>query len=131
MSVGAGPVLVFDGDCGFCTTCARWVEERFQVGTARVIAWQSLGAEGCSALGVETDQLRASVWWVERGSIGCRWAGHRAVGHALMATTNPGLRMLGRTILVPPFSWMAAAVYPLVARFRHRLPGGTPACRDG
>jgi hypothetical protein len=27
----------------------------------------------------------------------------------------------------PPLRWVAAATYPLIARWRHRLPGGTPA----
>ncbi|MGH9170291.1 MAG: hypothetical protein ACRD0Z_05400, partial [Acidimicrobiales bacterium] len=35
----------------------------------------------------------------------------------------------GRALSVPPLRWLAAAVYPVVARVRHRLPGGTPACR--
>jgi predicted DCC family thiol-disulfide oxidoreductase YuxK len=37
--------------------------------------------------------------------------------------------VLGRVMLIPPFSWLAAGVYRLVARYRYRLPGATDACR--
>jgi hypothetical protein len=36
---------------------------------------------------------------------------------------------VGHVLLVPPFRWVGGAVYPLIARWRHLLPGGTPACR--
>jgi predicted DCC family thiol-disulfide oxidoreductase YuxK len=39
----------------------------------------------------------------------------------------PGL--LGRLIRLPVMRTVAAAAYHLVANNRHRLPGGTPACR--
>ncbi len=39
--------------------------------------------------------------------------------------------LIGRLMLVPPVSWLAAAVYAVVARNRHRLPGATDACRVG
>ena len=38
-------------------------------------------------------------------------------------------RVAGHLLLVPPISWVAALVYALVARYRHKLPGGTVACR--
>ena len=28
----------------------------------------------------------------------------------------------------PPFAWVASAAYKWIAKNRHRLPGGTPAC---
>jgi len=37
-------------------------------------------------------------------------------------------RFLGHLLVTPPFSWVAAVGYALVARYRHLLPGGTPAC---
>ena len=35
---------------------------------------------------------------------------------------------MGQLLVTPPFSWAAALGYTLIARFRHRLPGGTAAC---
>ena len=51
-----------------------------------------------------------------------------AVSALLRSQPRFGLRLLGWLIATPPWSWLAAAGYDFVARFRHRLPGGTPAC---
>jgi len=107
-------VLVYDGDCGFCTSAARWA------GGERA-AWQELGAGRLARLGLTVEEARDAAWWVDETG---RYRGHLAIGHAL-AERSP----LGRALLVPPLSWLGAAVYPLAARWRHRLPGGTPACR--
>jgi hypothetical protein len=66
------------------------------------------------------------VWWVDGD--GGRSRAHVAIARALLAADGwPAIA--GRVLLLPPFRWIAAATYPLVARWRHRLPGGTPACR--
>jgi len=115
------PVLIFDGDCGFCTTCATWAQRR--LGDADVLPGQrvDLGTYGLTAWDVS-----AAVWWID--SAGHAVRGHRAVGTALQACGG-WWRVLGWMCLTLPFSWVAWAGYALVARFRHRLPGGTPACR--
>src|SRR5207248_7918382 len=37
----SGSTLVFDGDCGFCTATARFIERRIPT-SARVVPWQRL-----------------------------------------------------------------------------------------
>ena len=59
---------------------------------------------------------------------GTRFRGHRAIAKSLVAGRG-WTRLAGIAVSVPPFSWAAAAAYPVVSRYRHRLPGGTPACR--
>lgn len=119
------PVLVFDGECGFCTWAATTIA-RSWTGPAGAVAWQRLGEDCLSGLGLTLDEAREAAWWVDR--TGRRFRGHRAVAKALLA--SHGLkRWLGAVILVPPISWLAAGVYRLVVRYRHRLPGATPACR--
>jgi predicted DCC family thiol-disulfide oxidoreductase YuxK len=121
--VNAG-VLVFDGDCGFCTTVAHWAERSFQHGE-RAQAWQFLGAAALADLGLTEDDVRSAAWWVDaRGPA----RGHRSIGRALQAGGG-WRRVAGFVVLTPPASWVAAGVYRLVVRFRYRLPGGTPACR--
>lgn len=112
--------LVFDGDCGFCTTSADWLAKG---GRVDVLAWQFLDLD---AVGLTVDQVSTSVWWlvddrpVEHSS--------RAIGRALVA--RGGIwRLPGRVLLLPAMRPLADAVYRLVARYRHRLPGGTPVCR--
>jgi hypothetical protein len=51
-----------------------------------------------------------------------------AIAKALMAGGRRR-QLLGRALLIPPVSWMARPAYWLVARYRHRMPGATDACR--
>jgi len=54
--------------------------------------------------------------------------GARAIARALIAAG--GLwEILGRVLLFPPISWISALGYRIIARYRHFLPGGTPACK--
>ena len=112
--------LVFDGDCGFCTTSANWLAREDRVET---VPWQFLDLE---SVGLTVDQVSTSVWWlvddrpVEHSS--------RAIGRALVLRGTP-CSSAGRVLLVPAMRPLADAVYRVVARYRHRLPGGTPACR--
>ena len=70
------PVLVFDGDCAFCTTAARWAGVRLGA-RARVEAFQALGDDGLGALGLERAEVQTAAWWVDR-SRGRRERGARA-----------------------------------------------------
>ncbi|MGD0881133.1 MAG: NAD(P)H-binding protein [Acidimicrobiales bacterium] len=120
-----GSILVFDGDCGFCTTAATWAARQFHRGE-RAEAWQLLGPEILDRHDLSLDDVTEAAWWVDDS--GRRERGYRAVGMALLAGGAPR-RMVGRLVFVPPVSWLAAGVYRMVVRWRHRLPGGTPACR--
>jgi predicted DCC family thiol-disulfide oxidoreductase YuxK len=123
------PVLVFDGDCGFCTTCARFLHRRVIRGGATSVApWQRLDL---AELGLTADQCRAAVQWVGAGSeagSGQRASGHAAIA-AAMRTGHPVWRPVGALLMAPGFSWLAARIYGWTADHRHALPGGTPACR--
>lgn len=119
------PVLVFDGDCGFCTTSASWVKGHLS-DPAEVVPWQLLGDKGLSDLGLTADLASAAAWWVDPG--GGLHDGGQAIGKALAHCRRPW-RWVGTVILVPPGRWLASLLYPVIARNRHRLPGGTPACR--
>ncbi len=115
------PLLIFDGDCGFCTTCATWAGRRLQ--GVDVVPGQRVDV---AAHGLTARDVSAAAWWVdERGRV---YRGHRAIGKALEACGG-WWRAVSWPCLHPPFSWAAWAGYCLVARFRHRLPGATPACR--
>ncbi|MEU8381852.1 DUF393 domain-containing protein [Streptosporangium sp. NPDC048865] len=114
------PVLVFDGDCGFCTTSVRFAERRVGV-RARVVPWQRADL---GALGVTRERARYELLWVEDGRVS---GGAQAVARLLIAAGLPW-SPLGFVLRVPPFRWVAWGAYRLVAANRHRLPGGTPAC---
>jgi len=118
-------VLVFDGDCGFCTSSAAWIARHWK-GPERSLAWQQMDAGDLTAAGLTGDQVASAAWWIDEH--GRAWGGHLAVAKAMVAAGG-AWGGLGRLTLVPPFRWSAAAVYRLVVRYRYRLPGGTPACR--
>jgi predicted DCC family thiol-disulfide oxidoreductase YuxK len=118
-------LLVYDGDCSFCSSSARWIVARWN-GQQQAVAWQHLGADDLDRLGLTLDDVRSAVWWIDPS--GGRSRGHLAIACALRAA-HGWPSVVGRILLVPPFRWLAAGVYPLIARWRHRLPGGTPACR--
>jgi len=117
------PVLVFDGDCAFCTSCARALE---RIGPeAKIVAWQVADLD---ALGITAAQAADAVRWIE--SDGTIRSGHEALAAALR-TAGPPWWIAGRALLLPGISPLAAASYRLIARNRQRLPGGTPACATG
>ena len=116
-------LLIFDGDCGFCTTSARflsrWVDrhQRYEVAP-----WQELDLD---ALGVtEADCIEAAQFVRRDGSV---VAGHLAIAEGLKHGA-PLWRPLGHLITLPGVSWVAARAYTWVADHRYALPGGTPAC---
>lgn len=115
------PLLVFDGDCGFCTTSARFGQRRLHLD--HVEPWQFLDLD---QLGLTAEQCRAAVQWV--GVDGTIVSAERAVIAALRHAGG-AWRWLGVMLAVPGIRHLAAVAYRLVARFRYRLPGGTAACR--
>ena len=122
----AAPTLVYDGDCGFCTTSARWIERRLP-DAVEVVPWQFL--DDLPAAGLTRADVTTAAWWIAPD--GTRLGGHLAIGAALRATGGMW-SLAGSAILAPPLRWFGGPVYALVARYRHRLPGGTAACRiDG
>jgi predicted DCC family thiol-disulfide oxidoreductase YuxK len=115
-------VLVFDGDCAFCTTCVQLVEKRIHP-DAEIVAWQFADL---AALGVTEEQAADAVQWVRAdGSVR---SGHEAIA-AMLSSAGALWRLAGRVLLLPGISWAAARAYRLIAANRHRLPGGTPACQ--
>jgi predicted DCC family thiol-disulfide oxidoreductase YuxK len=119
--VSERPILLYDGDCAFCSSCARALERIHA--NAEIVAWQ---LTDLAALGVTREQALDAVQWVAvDGAIS---SGHEAIAALLETAALPIWRAAGALILLPGVSSIAAAVYRLVAKNRHRLPGGTPAC---
>ncbi len=116
------PTILFDGDCGFCTSTAMWGARRWPEAAA-VVPWQRADLV---ALGVTPEQCTRELQWV--GPEGEHAGGAAAVGRWLRAAGGPW-RALGWLACTPPTGWVAAGIYRLVAANRSRLPGGAPACK--
>jgi predicted DCC family thiol-disulfide oxidoreductase YuxK len=115
------PTLVYDGDCGFCTTSAGLA--RRIAPAVDVVAWQLTDLD---ELGVAASDAAAAVQLV--ADDGTVYGGAAAVA-ALLVVAGGLWAVLGRLLRLPVVRSVAEVVYRLVARYRYRLPGGTPACR--
>lgn len=113
--------LIFDGDCGFCTSAVN-VLRRVLPSFPESRPYQHTELADYA---LTTEDAEHYVWLVTPRR---QYAGHLAVSALLRGQPGFAWRFAGRLIAVPPWSWLAAAAYALVARYRHALPGGTPAC---
>ena len=116
-------LLLFDGDCGFCTWTAEWARRRLPE-RVEVKPWQFV--EDLSGYGLAEADVARFAYWIDADGRAHR--GHLAVAETWRAIGG-GWGVLGTLISMPPYSWVAAGVYAIVSRIRHRLPGSTPACR--
>jgi predicted DCC family thiol-disulfide oxidoreductase YuxK len=114
-------VLLFDGDCGFCTTCVNWMQRHIRRLDATVPYQQA----DLDALGVTAAQAEQALQWV--AADGTVYSGELAVAHVLI-DAGKGWSVIGRAIALPGVRQISGVVYRWVARNRQRLPGGTPAC---
>jgi predicted DCC family thiol-disulfide oxidoreductase YuxK len=115
------PTFLYDGDCAFCSTCARFIERRIPT-TARVLAWQHADLD---ALGVTAQQAEYAVQWVGVG--GQVESGPAGIA-ALLRDAGSYWSAWGFLLGLRPVLWLAWPVYRLIARHRDKLPGGTAAC---
>ncbi|MFJ4277531.1 thiol-disulfide oxidoreductase DCC family protein [Streptomyces massasporeus] len=115
------PVLIFDGDCGFCTTLVD-VVQRLVRPRCEVVAWQHADLE---SLGVTEERARHEALWVT--PTGRVYGGAQAVAKVLLSAGGVW-SVVGAVLMLPPVRWVAHGVYRLVADNRGRLPGGTAAC---
>lgn len=119
--VERAPVFLYDGDCAFCSACARFIERRIPT-LASVSAWQLTDLE---PLDVTVADCDLAVQWV--AGDGTHTAGPVAVAD-LLRSSKPWWRAVGvvlgsRSVL--PVAW---PVYRWVSRHRDKMPGGTATC---
>lgn len=117
----ARPLLIFDGDCGFCTTSARAGQRWLHLD--HVEPWQFLDLD---SLAVTEAACQTAVQWVAvDGTVS---AAERAV-IAAMRHAGGAWGVVGRVLGLAGIRHVAGLCYRVVARFRYKMPGGTPACR--
>jgi predicted DCC family thiol-disulfide oxidoreductase YuxK len=119
--VAAVAVLVYDGDCGFCTRSATWLRRHAR--DLRVVPWQ--GAD-LGVLGLSEAQCAAAVQLIAPTG---RFSGGQAVAEALRLCLQP-YRALGRVLGWRVLRPVVEFGYRVVAANRHRLPGSTCAVSD-
>lgn len=118
----AKPVLIFDGDCGFCTTTANYVVKRSKT-PIEAHAWQLIDV---TVYGILQPQAIERVYLIDNGHA---YGGHEAFAQILQLQKSALLSAIAFLLVVPPLCWLSRIAYTLIARYRHKLPGGTPACK--
>ena len=114
-------VLIYDGDCAFCTLWVNRLRD-WLPSFPKAVTSQSIAIDSYA---LTTEDVEKYAWYITPQH---QYAGHLATSALLRAQPRFGLRLLGWLLATWPISWIAAGVYALIARFRHKLPGGTPAC---
>ena len=119
------PLLIFDGDCAFCTSSASWLAERLRrndASNAQLVAWQFLDL---AALGTTRQRAQQEALWVATdGTI----SGGAEAFAAWLRFRGGAYGVAGSAMSLPGVRGLAAAIYRLIAKNRHRMPGGSPAC---
>lgn len=115
------PVLVYDGDCAFCTSAVHFTERRIRP-RCDAVPWQFSDLD---ALGTTQERAEHEILWITPN--GAAYGGIRAVAKLLLSAGR-GWAVLGALLNLPPLRWPGHALYRLVANNRSSLPGGTPAC---
>ena len=111
---GRLPLLIFDGDCGFC----RRGVERWRARTGDSVEYAASREAAARFPAIPVRAYGESALYVEPG--GAVWSGAAAVLHllALDGRSTGWLRLYDR---VPGFAPLAELVYRLVARHRSWL----------
>jgi predicted DCC family thiol-disulfide oxidoreductase YuxK len=115
-------VLLFDGDCGFCSLCANWIDDHIPT-PITVRPWQWTQLEPLQVEVAEVDEAVVLVDVTLRHT-----AGPDAIARLLWSSTSGFWRTCGRVLGLRPVLAMARPIYRWIARNRHRMPGGTPQC---
>ncbi|MFE9425413.1 thiol-disulfide oxidoreductase DCC family protein [Kitasatospora sp. NPDC006697] len=115
------PLLVFDGDCAFCSSCVR-AAERWLPGGWAARPWQFTEL---AELGLTEERAQREVLWVTPA--GEVYGGAQAAAKLLLRAGG-GWAYLGGVLRLAPVRPVAGLVYRWVSRNRHRMPGGTAAC---
>ena len=116
-----GPLLVFDGDCAFCTSAVNRLRDLLPT-FPEAQPWQWLDID---ELGLTEHDVTHYAWVLTKRR---HYGGHLAFSALLRMQPGLGWRFLGNLLRTPPFSVAAAVGYQVISRNRSRLPGGTPAC---
>lgn len=121
----ARPLLIFDGDCGFCTSSVRWLAGKLVARQRTTVTTTPYQWLDLAALGVTEQRAAREVLWVNEAG---RVTGGAQAFACWLQRDRGAWAVLGRVLQAPLVRPLAALVYRLVASNRHRLPGGTPAC---
>ena len=119
-------VLIYDGDCQFCQLSLEFGIKNLRI-FPQYVAFQRIDPQD---FGLTEKQVRSQIWLAQKAPTTSKTlGGHLAAGAILKLQPSWWLRVLGWLASTPPTSWVANLLYKLIAANRHRLPGGSRACK--
>lgn len=124
-AAASGPVLLYDGACGFCSATVQLVLRRDRRGTLRFAALQGAYARGLVARHPELAGVDSLVW-AEPSARGERVFVRSAAGLRLARYLAGPWHLALAMWLLPRF--LRDSAYDMVARHRHRLAGPADTC---
>lgn len=118
------PVLIFDGDCAFCSSAVRFLQRAIDRRSRYAVQpYQFIDLVPFDLTDEQTSEALRFV-----AADGTVHSGAMAVSHALRRSA-PGWRPAGWVLAAPGIRWVADRAYRWIAAHRHQLPGGTAACK--
>lgn len=115
-------LFIFDGDCAFCTTSINFMKKVL----LRRPDYQPFQFISLEEYGLSVSDVEQQVWLIFRNR---QYAGHRALAKLLQLQYSFGWRFLGHLMVLPVINTVSGLIYSWIAKNRHKLPGGTPACQ--
>lgn len=103
------PTLIYDGNCLFCTECAKWFESHSS-GTIRPS--KSFSDAELAHLGLTREDVDLQVWWVKDHE---NFGGADAIGRALLITNYP---FFGRFLMWRAVLPISRKIYKFVSSHR-------------
>jgi predicted DCC family thiol-disulfide oxidoreductase YuxK len=116
--------LIFDGTCGFCTRSARWARAIDRHHRVMTVPFQQPGLP--ESFGLTVADCEAAAWAIAPGET--PQPGAAAV--MLTLSVALGSRIPWLIYQLPILRQVQDAIYALIARYRHRLPGDRPYCEQ-
>jgi predicted DCC family thiol-disulfide oxidoreductase YuxK len=116
-------VLVFDGQCGFCT---RWVQRIKRLDRANrlvITPWQQMGV--LERFGLSSNDVRRAAWFF--GPNHGKVSGASAINAALDTVLCCDVFTLLYNF--PLVKWLQDSAYAWIAKNRRRLPGVRALCK--
>jgi predicted DCC family thiol-disulfide oxidoreductase YuxK len=113
-------VLLFDGDCAFCSAFAR-LGRRLPLRAE----FKPLQAVDLNAIGVDPVRARSEV--PSRRVDGTVDYGHHAIAVVLRTGTLP-FQIIGRIMTWGPFNRLSAWCYRMISQHRHQISRARSSC---
>jgi predicted DCC family thiol-disulfide oxidoreductase YuxK len=114
------PILIFDGDCAFCSSSARVLRKM----TRNKVAIDPYQYLDLASYSLTQDQTSKAVYYVTKTEA---FSAAKAIARCLIDARTPW-SIAGFLLNIPVVISVGELVYTWVSKNRHRLPGGTPEC---